>query len=71
MTSDWERAERSARLDHIARLFARGASVSAIRDAMPEASETDLSTGCTSCCTTSGSTTAFGRKTVSGLVMEP
>lgn len=45
MTSDWERAERSARLDHIARLFARGASVSAIRDAMPEASETDLSTG--------------------------
>lgn len=39
--SDWEAAERRARIDHIERLLRRGASVGAVLDEMPEATRKD------------------------------
>lgn len=39
--SDWEVAERRARIDHIERLLRRGASVGAVLDEMPEATRKD------------------------------
>lgn len=42
--SDWELAEREARIEHMARLTMRGASRSALADAFPEASRTDIDT---------------------------
>ena len=40
--SDWEVAERRARIDHIERLLRRGASVAAVLDEMPEATRKDV-----------------------------
>lgn len=42
MTSEWERNERKARVDHITRLFMRGASGPAIREAIPDATDRDM-----------------------------
>lgn len=39
--SEWEAAERRARIDHIERLLRRGASVAAVLDEMPEATRSD------------------------------
>lgn len=39
--SEWEIAERRARIDHIERLLRRGASVAAVLDEMPEATRRD------------------------------
>lgn len=40
--SEWEAAERRARIDHIERLLRRGASVVAVLDEMPEATRKDV-----------------------------
>ena len=40
--SEWEVAERRARIDHIERLLRRGASVGAVLDEMPEATRKDV-----------------------------
>ena len=40
--SDWEAAERRARIDHIERLLRRGASVGAVLEEMPEATRKDV-----------------------------
>lgn len=42
--SDWELAEREARIEHMARLLARGATRAALRDAFPGAREQDIDT---------------------------
>ena len=40
--SDWEAAERRARIDHIKRLLMRGASPEAVLDSMAEATVKDV-----------------------------
>ena len=40
--SDWELAEREARLEHMARLTLRGASREALREPFPGASDRDI-----------------------------
>lgn len=40
--SDWEVAERRARIDHIERLLRRGASVGAVLEEMAEATRRDV-----------------------------
>lgn len=42
--SDWELAEREARIEHMARLTLRGASREALRESFPGASRTDIDT---------------------------
>lgn len=42
--SDWERAERNAMVDHMARLAYRGASREAVREEFPRATRTDIDT---------------------------
>lgn len=42
--SEWELAEREARLEHMARLTLRGASREALRESFPGATETDIDT---------------------------
>lgn len=42
--SEWEVAERRARIDHIERLLRRGASVVAVLDEMPDATRKDAET---------------------------
>lgn len=40
--SDWELAEREARIEHMARLTARGATRQALVESFPEASEYEI-----------------------------
>lgn len=42
--SDWELAEREARLEHMARLSLRGASREALRESFPGATDRDIDT---------------------------
>lgn len=40
--SDWELAEREARIEHMARLAARGATCAALRESFPIATEYEI-----------------------------
>lgn len=42
--SEWELAEREARLDHMARLTLRGASREALRESFPGATASEIDT---------------------------
>lgn len=44
LVSDWEVAEREARLQHIASIFGRGATRKAIREEFPSATKNDIDT---------------------------
>lgn len=42
--SEWEMSESRARVEHIVRLLRRGATLGAVRDAIPDATEWELQT---------------------------